>query len=294
MALDVERLLQLWTGLLPGDDEAAAAAFRELYVDPVVVNGAPLVATELVTRARAMHHALDGLSGEVLAVADAGSTVTLVLRLTGRQVGPLDTPAGRLPATGRPMDLRVIDVLTLTDGRISSIWMVADWATALTAAGVLRLSGPTTSAPGSWELELRDVVRAAPERVYALMTEPAGLAGWWGPRGFTVPEVELDPRVGGGYRLTMQPPQGDAFHVTGAFRELERPHRLSYTFRYEEPSPDDRETVVVLTFEQIDAGTEVDLSQGPFATEERLALHRAGWTESFEKLRALVDGPPAV
>ena len=151
-----------------------------------------------------------------------------------------------------------------------------------------------TSASGCWELELWDVVRAAPEQIYALMTEPADLARWWGPRGFTIPEVELDPRVGGRYRVTMQPPQGDAFHVTGVFREWEPPHRLAYTFRYEEPSPDDQETVVVLTFPQVDAGTEVVLSQGPFATEERLLLHRTGWTESLDKLRALVDRPRAV
>ena len=92
-------------------------------------------------RARGMRQALEGLEEEVLAVADAGSTVALAFRLTGRQVGQLETPVGRLPPTGRPIDLRVIDVLTLTDGRISSIWMVADWATALTTAGVLRLSG---------------------------------------------------------------------------------------------------------------------------------------------------------
>jgi len=30
------------------------------------------------------------------------------------------------------------------------------------------------------------------------------------------------------------------------------------------------------------------LSQGPFLTEERLALHRNGWTESFEKLQAVL------
>jgi len=141
MAFDVERLLQLWTGSLPDDDEAAAASFRALYVDPVVVNGTPLAARDLVTRARGIRQGPEGLEEEVLAVADAGSTVALAFRLTGRQVGQLETPVGRLPPTGRPIDLRVIDVLTLTDGRISSIWMVADWATALTTAGVLRLSG---------------------------------------------------------------------------------------------------------------------------------------------------------
>ena len=32
------------------------------------------------------------------------------------------------------------------------------------------------------------------------------------------------------------------------------------------------------------------LSQGEFATEERLALHRAGWTEAIDKLARGLSG----
>ena len=87
----------------------------------------------------------------------------------------------------------------------------------------------------------------------------------------------------------MQPPAGAPFHLSGAFLEVDRPNRLSYTFRWEEPLPDDRETVVVLEFRPVDDGTEVVLSQHGFATDERLHLHRDGWTQSFEKLRRLVE-----
>jgi len=140
MPFDVERLLRLWTEPLPGDDAAAAAAFRELYTDPVVVNGAPLPAADMVARARAMQRALERPEREVLAVSDAGESVAVAFRLAGRHVGPLDTPVGRLPPTGERIDLRVIDVLTLTAGRISEIQMVADWLTALSAAGAVTVS----------------------------------------------------------------------------------------------------------------------------------------------------------
>ena len=67
--------------------------------------------------------------------------------MSGRRIGPLATSAGSPAPTGRHLELRVIDVLTLTDGRISDVWMVADWLTALTAAGVVQLSdGVTPSA----------------------------------------------------------------------------------------------------------------------------------------------------
>ena len=139
MGFDVERLLRLWTDPLPPDDEAAAEAVRGLYADPVTVNGTPLTAADLVGRARVLQSALEQPDREVLAVVDAGDSVAVAFRLAGRQIGPLDTPAGRLPATGRWIDIRIIDVLTLSDGRITEIRMVADWLPAFAAAGALRL-----------------------------------------------------------------------------------------------------------------------------------------------------------
>jgi uncharacterized protein YndB with AHSA1/START domain len=133
-------------------------------------------------------------------------------------------------------------------------------------------------------LELHRVFHAPSERIFALLTEPAELTKWWGPHGFTTPEIELELSVGAGYRYTMQPPSGDAFHLSGEFLDIDRPQRLAYTFRWEEPDPDDRETVVILSLHAVGQATEVSLSQGEFATKERLALHRSGWTNSFEKL----------
>jgi hypothetical protein len=140
MPFDVERLLRLWTDPLPEDDAAAAAVFRQLYADPVTVNGTPVTSADLVGRARVMQSALEQPEREVLAVADAGTSVAVAFRLAGWQTGPLDTPAGRLPPTGHRIELRIIDVLTLADGRITHIWMVADWLSAFAAAGAFHLS----------------------------------------------------------------------------------------------------------------------------------------------------------
>ena len=145
------------------------------------------------------------------------------------------------------------------------------------------MSGPTDRLV----LELRCVLDAPRERVFEALTEPAALRTWWGPAGFTTPEIELDLHVGGGYRFGMQPPGGDLFHLAGEFLEIDPPNRLVYSFRWEEPDPDDRETVVRLSLRPSGDGTELSLLQDEFATEARLALHRDGWTESFQRLRDL-------
>ena len=132
---------------------------------------------------------------------------------------------------------------------------------------------------------------ASPERVFRALVEPDQLARWWGPAGFSSPSVDFDPRVGASYRIKMQPPEGEAFHLRGEFREVERPRRLAFTFIWEEPDPDDQETLVTLTLEGLDGPTKLIVDQGSFATESRLELHRNGWSESFERLRdALAAG----
>ena len=142
---------------------------------------------------------------------------------------------------------------------------------------------------GALVLNLECLLAAPPEGIFRMLTEPSELAQWWGPHGFTIPAVELNLTEGGRYRFRMAPPDGEPFHLSGEFLEVDPPWRLVYTFEWEEPTPDDRKTVVDLSLQAAGSGTRLALSQGPFLTEERLALHRGGWTESFEKLQSVLE-----
>jgi uncharacterized protein YndB with AHSA1/START domain len=137
-------------------------------------------------------------------------------------------------------------------------------------------------------LELTRTLPGERATVWRAMTDPSELPKWWGPKGFTAPEVDFDPRVGESYRIAMQPPEGDLFHLDGEFRQVEPPGHLSYTFAWDPPDPDDRETLVTLVLEDRGDQTEVSFTQGEFATEERLELHRGGWTDSLDKLEQLL------
>ena len=138
-------------------------------------------------------------------------------------------------------------------------------------------------------LELDRALPVAPSRAFEAFTDPEQLASWWGPEGFSIPSLRFEPRVGEGYRIEMKPPEGDAFHLAGEFREVEPARRLAFTFRWEDPDPDDVENVVELSFREAGESTEVALLQRPFRTEERRALHRDGWTDSLDKLEALLS-----
>ena len=141
-----------------------------------------------------------------------------------------------------------------------------------------------TGDPDGLILHLEKVLQAPKESVFAACVEPKRLAEWWGPADFTTLSVDLDVREGGRYRIAMQPPDGEAFHLRGEYLQIDPPRRLVYTFEWEEPDPDDQETVVTLSFLDDRKGTKLVLDQGPFATEARHALHEAGWTETLGRL----------
>ena len=86
-----------------------------------------------------------------------------------------------------------------------------------------------------WSSKFTQTLDASRERVFKALTDRAELVRWWGPSGFTTPEIEMDLSLGGSYRWGMQPPDGELFHLAGEFLEIDPPHRLAYSFRWEEP-----------------------------------------------------------
>jgi uncharacterized protein YndB with AHSA1/START domain len=137
-------------------------------------------------------------------------------------------------------------------------------------------------------LELGRVLPARRALVFAAFRDPAQLARWWGPAGFTIPSVDWSTITGEAYRIEMQPPEGDTFFLHGVFRTVHPPGRLSFTFAWDPPDPDDVETLADLSFEDRGDTTEVSLWHGEFRTEERLTVHRGRWSESFDKLERLL------
>src|SRR5262249_2217592 len=124
--------------------------------------------------------------------------------------------------------------------------------------------------------------------VYGAIGDPEQLARWWGPVGFTCPSIDFEPRVGAGYRIAMQPPDGDRFHLWGEFREVDPPRLIAFTFNWEPPDPDDQETLATLALEEAGAETSVALTLGELRTDARRQVHKEGWGDSFDRLAELL------
>src|ERR1700761_8700064 len=97
------------------------------------------------------------------------------------------------------------------------------------------------------------ILAAPPELVFDLWTNPDHLRNWWGPREFEMIAMDIDLRVGGGYRFVQRAPDGTEYAFHGRYRELDPPGRLVYTTVYE--GAPDSEAVERFTFEAVEGGT---------------------------------------
>jgi uncharacterized protein YndB with AHSA1/START domain len=93
-------------------------------------------------------------------------------------------------------------------------------------AAALALPGPAgQAAKAAKALADRSFVHArlvdAPrERVFDAIRDPARLARWWGPAGFSSTFQEFDLRPGGAWRLVMHGPDGTGYPNESLFTEV--------------------------------------------------------------------------
>ena len=69
---------------------------------------------------------------------------------------------------------------------------------------------------------------ASRERLFAAFSDPAQLAQWWGPKGFTNTFEEFDLRPGGDWKFTMHGPDGKDCANHARFIEIVPAGRIVY------------------------------------------------------------------
>lgn len=141
-------------------------------------------------------------------------------------------------------------------------------------------------APETNALVVRRVLRVPRERVFAAWLDPALMTRWMCPGDTHSASVELDPRVGGKFRIVMHHGRGDAEHW-GEFLAIEPPARLSFTWI----SASTLRQPTLVTVELFERGVETEL----VLTHRRLPpdkveAHRKGWTDIVAKLEEVLVG----
>jgi glutathione S-transferase len=150
------------------------------------------------------------------------------------------------------------------------------------------------TARDTFDLTISRTIRAPRQKVFEAFVKPELVRRWFGPRGFTITRADIDARVGGRFRMTMQPRSGDAHTVVGEYREIAPPERLSFTWKWEgEAMGGLPETLVTVTLieRRAEQGveTEVKLLHSGFPAAEAREAHTNGWKSAVNKLADLTD-----
>lgn len=87
-------------------------------------------------------------------------------------------------------------------------------------------NGSRTEPAADREFVHSRLVDAPRERVFAAFADPARLARWWGPNGFTSTFDVFDLRPGGAWRFVMHGPDGKDYPNENLFVEVAAPEHV--------------------------------------------------------------------
>jgi uncharacterized protein YndB with AHSA1/START domain len=137
---------------------------------------------------------------------------------------------------------------------------------------------------GAGSLELRRVLPATSEEVFAAWTDPEIIGRWMSPVGRA--EAEVDLRVGGRFRVVMIG-EGKTIEHTGEYVEISPPRRLVFT--WQSPFTGPQPSLVTVVLRPAEDGTEMLLTHERLP-EDAVSSHRNGWGGMLDLLqRAIQD-----
>ncbi len=142
--------------------------------------------------------------------------------------------------------------------------------------------------PPRRDISIVRVVDASPGKVFKAWIDPDHLAHWWGPRDFSTPHVEVDPRPGGAFRTCIRSPRGDDYRASGTVKEIDAPRRLVFTHGWENER--EAERVVTVEFSTTDGKTRVDFHIAGFDSDASRDGEIEGWTGCLERLVRYMAG----
>lgn len=139
-------------------------------------------------------------------------------------------------------------------------------------------------------VRLHRMLRATPERVYRAFLDPAAMAKWLPPHGFTGTVHQMDAVPGGSWRMSFTNfGTGGSHSFGGKYVELVPGERLRYTSTFDDPNlPGEMQTTVTLRAAK-PFGTELNVTQEGIPAVIPPEACYLGWQESLLLLAQLVE-----
>lgn len=136
-------------------------------------------------------------------------------------------------------------------------------------------------------LVIERLIDAPASLVFRVWTTPEHMVRWLGPKDFSSHSIRLDFRPGGAWSAVIRSPEGEDYPMGGIYREIVENRRIAFTFRWTgEDGPD---TLVTVTFDDLDGKTRLTFAQTPFDTIESRDSHAEGWGECLDRLVAYIQ-----
>ena len=134
------------------------------------------------------------------------------------------------------------------------------------------------------------VIRSTPDRLYRAFLDPAAMAKWLPPNGFTGTVHQMDAKVGGSWRMSFTNfTSGGGHSFGGKYLELVPGERLRYTSVFDDPNlPGEMQTTVLLRHVP-PFGTEINITQEGIPAVIPVEACYLGWQESLALLTRLVE-----
>jgi uncharacterized protein YndB with AHSA1/START domain len=138
-------------------------------------------------------------------------------------------------------------------------------------------------------VRLHRVLKAPAERIYRAFLDPAALAKWLPPHGFTGTVHHLDARVGGTFRMSFTNlTTGHTHAFGGTYNELVPHEKIRHTDTFDDPNLPGQ-MLVTITLKKVLVGTEVNITQEGIPDVIPAEACYLGWQESLTLLTQLVE-----
>lgn len=136
---------------------------------------------------------------------------------------------------------------------------------------------------------LHRVLPAPPERVYRAFLDPDAMVKWLPPHGFTARVLQMDARVGGGFRMQFTNfSSGHVMLFGGTYLELVPHERIVNTDVFDDPNlPGEMRNTI--TLKAVSVGTELTVVQSGIPAAIPTEACYLGWQESLQLLTLLVS-----